>query len=356
MPEHAPLILVVENDSRMSSLERRILEAEGFRVETAGDGESAAEKAAQLGPDLVITEILLSGMDGLSLCRRLKDDPRTGKIPILVFSELMVRQRSREAGADAFLLKPMDEAQFVMTVKELTQRSRDLHASSWQRLATGDKNLDAVLGGGLPVNAIHLIAGAFGTGKSVLAQQILFSNASDEFPAAYVTAPWEGLEKAVRYVQRFSFFDPDKMTRNVKFLDVSDRLVREGISCLPEIIMDIVRSNFPKIIAIDSFRSLRTFSPSMVEYRKTLFGIVRLFSAYSLTALWVGEYSETAIDVVPEAAAADGIIWLENRNIGDEDLRLLRIQKLRGSNYLPGEHRLEITQDGIRLNPLVNMP
>jgi PleD family two-component response regulator len=70
-------------------------------------------------PDIIITEILVPTLDGLSLCRRLKADHRTRDIAVLVFSILSASGRAREAGADAFLLKPLAEGLLVDTVREL---------------------------------------------------------------------------------------------------------------------------------------------------------------------------------------------------------------------------------------------
>jgi two-component system response regulator MprA len=72
-------------------------------------------------PDIIITEILVPTMDGLALCRQLKADPRTRDIAILVFSILAAGDRAREAGADAFLLKPLAEHKLVGTVQQLLE-------------------------------------------------------------------------------------------------------------------------------------------------------------------------------------------------------------------------------------------
>ena len=81
-----------------------------------------------MSPDIIITEILVPKLDGLALCRQLKADPVTHGIAVLVFSILAAGGRAREAGADAFLLKPLAEHRLVETVRQLleiqTVRSR----------------------------------------------------------------------------------------------------------------------------------------------------------------------------------------------------------------------------------------
>ncbi|MBA2664260.1 MAG: response regulator [Bradymonadaceae bacterium] len=113
------LILVVERDPHIKKLERFFLEQAGFRVEFADDGVHGLERARLLIPHLLITEILLPGIDGLSVCRSLKSDPSTKDIPVLIFSILSAEARAREAGADAFLLKPLDDARLIDAVVKM---------------------------------------------------------------------------------------------------------------------------------------------------------------------------------------------------------------------------------------------
>jgi CheY-like chemotaxis protein len=118
------LILVVERDPHVRELESYFLEEAGYTVEFAADGLVALARARELQPDILITEILVPRLDGLALCRKLKDDPGTRHIAVLVFSILMAAARAREAGADAFLRKPLVETRLVVTVRELVERRR----------------------------------------------------------------------------------------------------------------------------------------------------------------------------------------------------------------------------------------
>ena len=113
------LILVVEQDPHMRRLERFFLERSGFTVEFADDGRKGLEAARRLVPDILVAEILLAGLDGLSVCRALKADPKTRSIIVLVFSILAAEQRAREAGADGFVRKPLDDVRLVDTVEAL---------------------------------------------------------------------------------------------------------------------------------------------------------------------------------------------------------------------------------------------
>jgi DNA-binding response OmpR family regulator len=119
------LILVVERDSHIKNLERFFLEQAGYRVEFADDGLQGLERARVLLPRIVVTEIMLPRLDGLKVCRSLKSDPATKGIAVLVFSILSAEDRALEAGADAFLLKPLDDARLIDTVTKLLRKTSE---------------------------------------------------------------------------------------------------------------------------------------------------------------------------------------------------------------------------------------
>lgn len=113
------LILVVERDPHVRELEAYFLNEAGYAVEFTGDGEVALKRAQELRPAIIVTEVLVPGLDGLALCRRLKQDPDTKDIMVLIFSILAAGARARDAGADAFLMKPLAEHRLVETVRQL---------------------------------------------------------------------------------------------------------------------------------------------------------------------------------------------------------------------------------------------
>lgn len=116
------LVLVVERDPHIRELEAHFLHEAGYTVEFVSDGRAALEQARQLMPDIIVTEILVPKLDGLTLCRQLKAEPATRGIAILVFSILAASARAREAGADAFLMKPLADQRLISTVKLLMEK------------------------------------------------------------------------------------------------------------------------------------------------------------------------------------------------------------------------------------------
>ncbi len=119
-----PLVLVADRDPVVRELAAHFLSEAGFAVEFVDDGPTALERALQLHPDIVVTEVMLPRLDGLALCRRLQAEPSTRDVPVVVFSVLAAAARAREAGASAFLFKPLAERLLVETVRQvLAERS-----------------------------------------------------------------------------------------------------------------------------------------------------------------------------------------------------------------------------------------
>jgi CheY-like chemotaxis protein len=112
------MIFIAERDQSVRALERHFLERAGFEVEFADDGLALLERVHAARPAVVVTEILIPKLDGLTLCRRLHEDPSTRDIPVIVFSILSAAPRAAEAGAFAFLRKPLVESAFVGIIQE----------------------------------------------------------------------------------------------------------------------------------------------------------------------------------------------------------------------------------------------
>jgi CheY-like chemotaxis protein len=110
VPEPGVLVLLVEDDRAGREMYALGLEQGGFRVEQAHNGLQALDKALELAPDVVVTDLAIPGIDGLQLCKRLRDNPRTRHIPIIGItgyaSFAAEPDRATRAGCDAVYLKP----------------------------------------------------------------------------------------------------------------------------------------------------------------------------------------------------------------------------------------------------------
>ncbi len=118
--EEPPAILVVDDDPMILRLLEINFRLEGYRVETASHGEQALEMAASLLPRAIILDVMMPGMDGWEVCRRLREDPATASIPIIALSARAReedRQRGYALGVAEYITKPFDPAELVQTVR-----------------------------------------------------------------------------------------------------------------------------------------------------------------------------------------------------------------------------------------------
>ena len=104
-------ILVVDDDPRLLHIVQMYLSIEGYDVATASDGDEGLQRVAEHKPDLIILDIMMPGMDGVECCRRIRSNPETAHIPVLMFSALSGDddvERARLAGANHLITKPFN--------------------------------------------------------------------------------------------------------------------------------------------------------------------------------------------------------------------------------------------------------
>lgn len=224
------------------------------------------------------------------------------------------------------------------------------------RIQSGNPQADVILGGGFPPNSINIVMGQPGTGKTVLAEQLLFHHASPERPSLYATTLSEPMSKVLTYVQGFSFFEPDRLGTDIQYEDLGADLSQRGPDALIEWLDDAIKTRSPKIVVIDSFRALHDLGMTPDRMRRFIARLASLLSAYDVTAFLLGEYTQEDVRRYPEFAVADSIIELARESLSTRDERYLRVLKLRGSAYREGQHAFRITADGLDLYPRLVAP
>jgi len=223
------------------------------------------------------------------------------------------------------------------------------------QLPTGVPDLDAVLGGGLPEYSFNIIAGAPGSGKTTLAHQIMFANASPERPALYFTILGEPTLKMLRYQQQFSFFDAAKVEGAVRFINLSNTVLESDLGAVLETIKAEVEAASPGMVFVDSFRTLIRKSQSEPASEMQLQGFVQRLGLYltswQATTFLIGEYTEGEMQDNPVFTVADGLLWLSQSVERNSVVRKLQVTKLRGQESMPGLHTFRITDRGLQVFP-----
>lgn len=144
MTRQAPCVLVVEDECAQREVLQYNLEAEGFAVVVADNGEDALLLVQEEQPDLMVLDWMLPKVSGIEVCRQVKADPATRSIPIIMLSarsEETDRVRGLETGADDYVVKPYSVVELMARLRTQLRRTRP--ASMGERLSFGDIILDA---------------------------------------------------------------------------------------------------------------------------------------------------------------------------------------------------------------------
>lgn len=121
---HQPRVLVVDDEAPILDLLRGYLEREGFAVETAMDGHAAVDAVRASGPDIVILDVMLPGLDGLEVCRQIRTFSDAYVLMLTARGEEIDRVVGLTVGADDYLVKPFSPRELVARVKALQRRPR----------------------------------------------------------------------------------------------------------------------------------------------------------------------------------------------------------------------------------------
>ena len=224
-----------------------------------------------------------------------------------------------------------------------------------KRTATGVPGLDLILNGGLEPGAVVVVAGAPGTGKTILAQQICFAAGTSDHKGVYYTTVSEPDTKLARHLESFSFFDRASLGSRVEHIHLGDFLRPGRPGGLEPLVTEIVRKTLdeePAVVVVDSAKMLRDFADER-ELRGALYDLTGRFAETGTVLLLLGEYTPDELGSGVEFSLADGIIQLEYQVREPVDRRTLRIVKMRGGYNVPGRHTFRIGADGVHVFPRI---
>jgi circadian clock protein KaiC len=228
-----------------------------------------------------------------------------------------------------------------------------------RKLTTGVPGLDDVLGGGLPELSFNLIVGGPGSGKTTLAHQVLFANATAERPGLYLTVVGEPPLKMLRYQQQYRFFDAAKVNGIIRFASLSGEL-EQGLAAVLDSIVRQVEVATPAFVVVDSFRSvMRVTSEAgerVLELQDFIQRLALHLTAWEATTFLIGEFTEPEAQDHPVFTVADSLIALSQKTERNSVVRKMRVLKMRGQGDLPGLHTFRITQEGLKVFPRIPKP
>jgi circadian clock protein KaiC len=225
-----------------------------------------------------------------------------------------------------------------------------------ERVSSGSERLDSIMGGGLPRNGIALLIGRPGTGKTILAQQYLFHNATTDQPALYLSTVSEPLDKILRYGQTLEYFDASALGRRVFYEDIGQTLNADGLTGVLTQITELLKQRRPGLLVIDSFKALQAYAPNPGAFRRFLHELAGWLSAMPITTFWIGEYDDAHLSDDPEFAVADAILSLSAERTAEREMRHVQVLKLRGSGFLAGRHAYRVSSHGLDVFPRLADP
>ena len=221
-----------------------------------------------------------------------------------------------------------------------------------RKLPTGVRGLDDIMGGGLPEFSFNIIAGGPGCGKTTLAHQFIFANATPQKPALYFTVLGEPAIKMLRYQQQYSFFDPRKLNGAIRFINLSEMMLEKNLDGVLEAITREVTESHANIVVVDSFRTVVRKALGRGNHETELQSFIQslalFLASWQATTFLVGEYSDVEMRDNPVFTVADGLICLSQVAERNSVVRKLQITKLRGQESVPGLHTIRITGDGMQ--------
>jgi circadian clock protein KaiC len=222
-------------------------------------------------------------------------------------------------------------------------------------LPSGVPGFDTVVGGGLPEFSFNLIAGGPGSGKTILAHQIMFANATVERPALYFTVLGEPTLKMLRYQRQFKYFDPDLAGSAIQFINLSAEVMEKNLGeVLDRIVRETERAK-PGIVVVDSFRTIggqHGSGVAPIELDQFVQRLALHLTTWETTSFLLGEYAVEE-QRNPVFTVADGIFWLSQATDRNSVVRKLQVIKTRGRAPMPGLHTFRITDDGLQIFPRI---
>ncbi|MDE1896537.1 MAG: serine/threonine protein kinase [Rhodospirillales bacterium] len=217
------------------------------------------------------------------------------------------------------------------------------------RLTTGVPGLDAILGGGFVEGASYIVQGSPGAGKTILSNQIAFSQAAGGHPVLYVTLLAETHDRLFQSLSTLSYFDNMALGDKIKYVSVFQCLRDEGLDSVVKLIREETQRQSAKLLVFDGLLNARDRAETELDVKTFVAAIQSQAAFVGCTVLFLT--STRLQESNPEHTMVDGVLDLSDELIGERAFRRLQVRKSRGSAALGGFHQFVINDDGVTVFP-----
>lgn len=218
-----------------------------------------------------------------------------------------------------------------------------------QRLPSGIRGLDAVLGGGFAEGRVYVLQGMPGSGKTILANQIVFHQAHEARRAVYVTLAAESHDQMLQNLASLGFADTRLVPDPLFYVNGFQMLIEEGIKGFHDLLRDALHRFEPSVLVIDGLHVIQEYAECDREFRRFLYALQGDAALRRCAILLI--INATGPSSSPEHTVVDGILELGEELFSARAVRSLIVHKFRGSPTLPGRHLIEITGGGLQVWP-----
>lgn len=220
-----------------------------------------------------------------------------------------------------------------------------------ERVPSGIPGLDTVLNGGFPKGGIHILQGPPGTGKTTLGNQVCYHHAAAGGRALYVTLLAENTARMLLHLGTMRFFEPASLLEQISYVSGFGTLQKEGLSGLVTLLRREIASQKATIMILDGLVAAEERAGSDTEFKTFIQELQIQAGMHGCTVFLLTTAKGRAVP--PEHTMVDGIVELADIRYGSRTERGLFVNKLRGSDYLPGRHPFRITAEGMVVYPRV---